>query len=187
MAFAAGEDACLGFWAMAWAAGWCQFPPHAHVLEIGCAEADWQTPMLAERPDLEIVGLDWRECARPGRTIRGDVLMQEFPPQSFDAIVSVSAIEHIGLGSYDADPLHRYGDSVAMARAAQWLKPDGWLYFDVPYRPKGKYEVHSNFRAYDEDALQTRLIQPNFRIVQRQTMPSGHPDGPYVAVLVVKA
>lgn len=187
MAFETGNDACLGFWALAWNGGWCQFPPGATVLEIGCAEADWQTPMLAERPDLQITGIDWRDCARPGVTIRGDVLMQEFPPASFDAIVSVSAIEHIGLGVYDGDPVHEFGDSVTMARCAQWLKPDGWLYFDVPYRPNGSYEVHGNFRAYDEAALQSRLIQPHFKVVKGMTVTTGHPDGPYAMVLAVKA
>jgi hypothetical protein len=64
-----GRDLCLSFWSQAMDSGWIYFPQHARVLEIGCAEADWQTPMLALRPDLQITGVDWRAVARPGVTL----------------------------------------------------------------------------------------------------------------------
>ena len=58
-------DLCLTIWADAYASGGFDFPSNARVLEIGCAEADWMTPMLALRPDLQITGIDWRLCKRP--------------------------------------------------------------------------------------------------------------------------
>lgn len=186
MAFKHGDDLCLGFWAQAWEAGAVVFPPGATVLEIGCAEADWQTPMLAERPDLQITGVDWRACTRPGHLVRADVLTVDFVPESFDAIVSVSATEHIGLGSYEQDPLDPDGDTHSMQRARQWLKPGGWLYLDVPYRPDGPYSVNSNFRAYDEAAIQARLVVPGFREVWRQVVGERRGDGPYLALVLVK-
>src|SRR6185369_11820379 len=180
MGFQAGEDLCLSFWAVALTKGWIEFPPRARVLEIGCAEADWQTPMLAVRPDLQITGLDWRACKRPGRTVRGNVMDATlFPAESFDAIVSVSAIEHVGLGAYDADPMNLLGDTVAMINAAHWLKPGGWMYLDVPYR-EGCYEEHQNFRAYNDTAIQRRLLH-GFRIVKSAQCVVDHPDGPYMA------
>lgn len=133
------------------------FPDGATVLEIGCAEDDWQTPMLQLRPDLKITGIDWRACERPGLTYRGDVLTMDFPDESFDVVIGVSSIEHIGLGHYDHDPSDADGDVKTMQRVARWLKPGGWAYLDVPYGPS--YHVHgTSHRVYDESAARARLV-----------------------------
>lgn len=184
----AAGDLCLGFWAEMWSSGSLTFPLNAKVLEVGCAEADWQTPMLQVRPDLNITGIDTRLCGRPGETICGDVLTYDFPPESFDAIVSVSAIEHVGLGGY-GDPVVEDGDTFAMQRLGSWLKPGGWIYLDVPYRPDGPYTVHgTSYRAYDERALWSRLIGPSGCVLETQiTFQSSHPDAPYAALLLTKA
>lgn len=185
MGYDAGEDLCLSFWAVAWDKSWIHFAHGATVLEIGCAEADWQTPMLTVRPDLQITGLDWRECKRPGTTVKGNVMNRGlFPEASFDAIVSVSAIEHVGLGAYDDDPKDRHGDQTAMANACYWLKPGGRMYLDVPYR-ENAYEVHGSFRAYNDDAITHRLL-PGFRLLQSAKCVVDHPDGPYLAMLLEK-
>ena len=121
--------------------------------------------MLTLRPDVDITGIDWRACTGPGHLIRGDVLVQTFPPETFDAIVGISSIEHIGLGHYEADPLDVDGDRHAMERAAGWLKPGGWIYADVPYGPEYRVDGTSH-RIYNETALQARLCPPGCRIVQ---------------------
>jgi cyclopropane fatty-acyl-phospholipid synthase-like methyltransferase len=181
-----GDDLCLGFWAEAWDAKVVDFPKGAAVLEIGCAEADWQTPMLKERPDLYMHGIDWRACKRPGNVIKDDVLSCEFYGTPFDAIVSISATEHIGLGSYENDPKDPDGDTHSMLKAYRWLKPGGWMYLDVPYRPDGPYSVNSNFRAYDEAAIQSRLIVGGFVEKWRKVMGIRRGDGPYLALVLVK-
>jgi hypothetical protein len=180
-------DLCLGFWADAWHAGVITFPAQARVLEIGCAEANWITPMIAERPDLLIDGVDWRACTREGaqRVIRGDVREVELPGD-YDAIVSVSAIEHIGLGSYDQDPKDPDGDTIAMRRSYGWLKPGGWMYLDVPYREPGKYHVTGNYRGYDEDAIQSRLLTPGWTEVWRKVVGEKRGDGPYLSLVLQK-
>lgn len=185
MSFQHSNDICLSFWAEAWDAGVISFPQGAKVLEIGCAEADWMTPMLKERPDLKITGIDWRECARPGELVKDDVLVHDFPSESFDAVVGVSSIEHIGLGSY-TDPLNPDGDTHTIERVYTWIKPGGWLYLDVPYRPDGPYYVTGNFRAYDEPAVQSRLIVGGFRERWRKVMGQPRGDGPYLALLLEK-
>lgn len=186
MAFDPQGDLCLGFWAEAWNRGVVKFPPKAHVLEIGCAEADWIGPMLTERPDLGIWGIDWRAVDRRGTVVQGDVLTYEFPPVSFDAIVSVSAIEHIGLGSYNSDPLDADGDTKTMQRAYTWLKPGGWMYLDVPYRDPGGYHVTGNFRGYDDAAIQSRLIVGGFEEAWRKVCGVRRGDGPYLALVLKK-
>jgi len=161
-----GGDACWNIWEGVYKLREFDFPPYARVLEIGCAELDWMSLVLEARPDLSITGIDWRACDRKGLTIQGDVLVHDFPPASFDAVVGISSVEHIGLGHYNEDPCHVDGDSVAVARAAQWLKPGGWFYADVPYDPTGYRVVGTKCRVYDEAALTERLVTP-FQPVRR--------------------
>ena len=185
MAFQPGGDLCLSFFAVAYEKGWIEFPPHATVLEIGCAEADWMTPMSQLRPDLGIVGIDWRQCERVGTVARGDVLTWE-SPCLYDAVVSISAIEHIGLGGYDDAPLDDDGDVKTMQRVHRWLKPGGWCYLDVPFQEHGPMVVESNWRRYGWADIVTRLCQGLFAIEKSSKCVASHPDSPYMALLLRK-
>lgn len=182
------SDLCIGFFADVWNTGHIGFPIGASVLEIGSAEADWITPMLEARPDLQITGIDWRGAKnqRP-EVIKGDVLTHRFPAAGFDAVVSISTIEHIGLGSYDDAPIDPDGDTKTMQRIAEWLKPGGVCYFDVPYRPDGPYVVHGNFRAYDPAQLAARLLVPSGLTWEyAQLFPVNNADAPYIACVLRK-
>ncbi len=150
-------DLCLSIFADVYATGALVFPPNARVLEIGCAEADWQTPMLAVRPDLQITGVDWRKAKRPGTTIQGDILTQDFAPESFDVAIGISSIEHIGLGHYEADPADATGDARCMQLVSKWLAPGGWAYLDVPYNARGYMVLNTEARIYDDEQLYRRL------------------------------
>lgn len=123
------------------------------------------TPMLLHRPDLRITGIDWRTVDQrpPSATIvQGDVLAHDFPAESFDAVVGISSIEHIGLGHYAKDPLDPDGDTHCMQRVVRWLKPGGSVYADVPYGRR--YAVAgTSHRVYDEPALTSRLLVPSLR------------------------
>lgn len=140
-----------------------RFAPWMQILEIGCAEHDWLTLASSAWPETYFVGIDTRaqdtsEC--DGRILRrqADAMNPElFAPGSFDAVVSLSAIEHIGLGHY-GDPLDADGDSKAVANAWRWLKPGGWLYLDVPYSPVGYRVCGTSHRQYDDEALFRRLV-----------------------------
>ena len=157
------DDPCLSLFGSVWATGVVDWPQGAHVLEIGCAESDWMTPMLALRPDLQITGIDWQDPGtRPGAVVRGDVLTVDWPDGTFDAAVGVSSIEHIGLGHYDHDPVDADGDTRCMERVARWLKPGGVLYADVPYGRGFKVDRTSH-RVYDDAALASRLMVSGLR------------------------
>jgi len=132
-------------------------------LEVGCCEADWLHAAGEAWPECWFSGIDTRApCVteRDGRLIRSraDVMESEnFPAATFDAIVSLSAIEHVGLGHY-GDPKDPDGDTKALANCWRWLKPGGWLYFDVPYAPLGYAVIGTSHRQYDDDALVNRLM-----------------------------
>ena len=158
-------DSCVSMFGAVYDTGVLVFPTEARVLEIGCAEGDWQTPMLSVLPDLRITGIDWRACERPGQTIRGNVLTASFPSESFDAVVGVSSIEHVGLGHYESDPLDPGGDRHCMEHVVRWLKRGGWVYADVPYGPVYRVEGTSH-RVYDETSL-SRLLVPGLTLQRR--------------------
>jgi hypothetical protein len=155
-------DSCVSMFGAVWDTGVLRFPENAKVLEIGCAEGDWQTPMLAARPDLQITGIDWRACERPGTVVKGNVLTYDWPDASFDVIVGISSIEHIGLGHYERDPLDVDGDTHCMERVVRWLKPGGWVYADVPYGTAYAV-VGTSHRQYDDAAVDKRLLVPGLR------------------------
>lgn len=162
-----------------------EFPQGAKVLEVGCAEADWSGPMKQLRPDLHITSMDVRKCKRPGSDVLlvGSVLERtRFLPRTFDCIVAVSTIEHIGLGAY-GDPVHPDGDTVAMRNCLEWTALGGWMYFDVPYGP---YAVNGNFRRYDESHVQARLLN-GWTEQARMVIEADHPDAPYLALTVTPA
>jgi SAM-dependent methyltransferase len=148
-------DACLTAGApMAFSQG-------MRVLEVGCRESDWLERAVAAWPHTHFVGMDYstpRPKGNPLHVVQGDVMDEGlFAPESFDAVVSLSAIEHVGLGHYK-DPKDPYGDSKALANIWHWLKPGGWLYFDVPYQPD-RYEVlGTECRVYDDAAVTCRLL-----------------------------
>jgi hypothetical protein len=52
-------------------------------------------------------------------------------PQVFDAILSVSSIEHDGLGRY-GDPINPQGDLETMSKSKTMLKKDGLFFLSVP-------------------------------------------------------
>lgn len=69
-------------------------------------------------------------CSDP----RVEVLtVEEFEknPKAFDAIISISSIEHDGLGRY-GDPINPIGDFKAMQKMKAMLNTNGFLFLSVP-------------------------------------------------------
>lgn len=73
------------------------------------------------------------DCTIPGlETMTPDTFAAN--PRTFDAALSISSIEHDGLGRY-GDPLNPNGDLDAMKRMRALLRPGGLLYLSVPVGP----------------------------------------------------
>ena len=68
-------------------------------------------------------------------------------PHTFDVILSVSSIEHDGLGRY-GDPINPNGDLEFMARAKSFLKEGGHMILAVPVG--GDTLVWTAHRIYGE-------------------------------------
>lgn len=125
--------------------------PDAKLLELGCAETDFLERLKKQNPAMELTGVDARRDRDPdGWTqIIGNAFgdSERFAPHSFDAIVMLGALEHFGLGFY-GDPVYQMGDVKTLFCVDRWLKPGGWVYFDVPCNPTSRITENKHFRIY---------------------------------------
>jgi len=105
------------------------------VLEIGCVES----PLLVVMACLgfDTVGIDLRDAILPyefpGLTfMKGDFNELSFEPASFDYVIMVSVVEHIGLAGRYGSAEEPDGDLKAMRKAKQLMKPGARLALTIP-------------------------------------------------------
>ncbi len=141
------------------------FKPGNRILELGCAQTDWLERMARADNTFDLTGVDCYPQPRE-HVIAGDGCDSDlFPPESFDWIVLLGALEHFGLGYY-GDPIHENehgeccGDIMAMQNVARWLKPGGYVYFDVPVNPVGAIRENRHFRVFSPSEVTPRLLEP---------------------------
>lgn len=141
------------------------FPPGSSVLELGCAETDWLERMAACDQTLQLTGVDCFPQPR-ANVLVGDACNPDlFESDTFDRIVLLGALEHFGLGFY-GDPIHEVngepiGDVLAIQNVSRWLKPGGFVYFDVPCNPVGEIKENRHFRVFSPADVTHRLIIPS--------------------------
>jgi SAM-dependent methyltransferase len=143
-------------------AGWIDLPDDAAVLELGCCETDFAKWFKAATQQGELIGVDVNATGDDNYdgVLRADASTVIFPYGSFDAVILLGALEHFGLGYY-GDPVNASADIQTVENAARWLKPGGFLYYDVPWTPETYYITENkHFRVYDDTALQARLTGP---------------------------
>lgn len=127
-----------------------------HVLDVGCCHS--RLPIALASRGHQVVGLDFQSyvfrhpCLQ---AIRGDLTSLPFAPASFDAVVAVSVIEHIGIGHY-GEPEAATGDRHAVRQLARILKRNGRLILTVPF---GVSLTNHWMRVYDSHRL-TTLCEP---------------------------
>jgi SAM-dependent methyltransferase len=138
-------------------------PEDAAILELGCAETDFLERLQAQNPCYRLTGVDCYPQPR-ANVMAGDACDRAlFPMEHFDAILLLGALEHFGLGFY-GDPVHNdrwgapNGDIRAMCNVARWLKPGGWVYFDVPVNPVGGIKENRHFRIFSPQDVTDRLL-----------------------------
>lgn len=155
-----------------------RFPSHSRILELGCAESDWIERMQRADPTFDLVGLDARQQDRPahGFELLAANAMEPsvFEPNSFDWIVLLGAVEHFGLGFY-GDAVDEIGDIRTMQNVERWLRPGGFVYFDVPAQPTFRVAPNRHFRSYDPWSVTSRLIPHGLVEINRAySLPEPH-------------
>jgi 2-polyprenyl-3-methyl-5-hydroxy-6-metoxy-1,4-benzoquinol methylase len=125
--------------------------PGARVLDFGSSESSLALSLASL--GFEVTALDVRRYPfeHPRLEVVASPIEQwEAEPESFDAALCVSTLEHVGLGWY-GDPRHDgRGDRLALDRISDLLKPGGILVLTLPYGAPG---VDDFQRRYDRAQL----------------------------------
>lgn len=132
------------------------------VIEFGCAES--LLALQLANSGYRVTAIDLRPYPfdHPNlRTIQGDIHSAGIPAESFDAVVSVSTLEHVGLGSYGGD-IAEDGDLEVIELLRRSLRPGGRLLLTVPY---GMGSLQGS-RVYDDDRLEKLL--KNFSVIDAE-------------------
>ncbi|MEH2267216.1 DUF268 domain-containing protein [Nostoc sp.] len=132
------------------------------VLDVGAAESLLSYELASF--NYSVTAIDIRPIAlfHPNlKFVKTDICNPVLPPASFDCVIALSTLEHIGLGWYGDKKGESY-DIKAVQQISLLLKPEGIFILTVPYGKKALTPVH---RIYNQESLQ-KLIQ-DFKIVQR--------------------
>ncbi len=124
------------------------------VLDIGCAHSGF--PMTLASRGYRVVGIDFLPYPYRHsnlRMVQGDATRAPFRDQTFDAVLAISTIEHIGLAHY-GDPVGRNGDEDAIREIARILRPSGRALVTVPF---GRPLIDTSKRVYDPMRLRALL------------------------------
>ncbi|MCL4509976.1 MAG: DUF268 domain-containing protein [Bacteroidetes bacterium] len=120
------------------------------VLDFGCVEN--LLPIHLASLGYKTTGLDYRSYpfTHPNfKFVQADILSWEPPREQYDSVISLSTIEHVGLGGYE-DPIATDGDKIAISKLFDALKTGGKLIVTVPF---GKPMIQRNMRIYNRDLL----------------------------------
>jgi SAM-dependent methyltransferase len=131
----------------------CMVPRKGLVLDVGCAESLLSQELIAR--GFRVVGIDIRDYPFKDKRmmfLKQNVLNTTLPDNTFDAIVVVSTIEHIGLEPYGQMVKDTDGDLRAMKELIRILKHEGVLILTTPYTG-GALRVTSFERTYDRHRL----------------------------------
>jgi hypothetical protein len=130
-------------------------PPGSRVLDFGATESTVSLSLATL--GLDVVAADLRPYPLPHPRLQvlvGPIEQWDGPSQPFDAIVCLSALEHVGLGAYDEARTEGDLDRRIAERFRSWLRPGGELVLTAPY---GRWEVTDTQRVYDADHLDALL------------------------------
>lgn len=138
------------------------YPFQGRVLDVGSRES--QMSFELSSLGFETWALDIREVRAPFpgvNHLRADIRSTPFENKSFDVVIALSTLEHIGLAAYGNADYDEEGDIHALEEIHRVLKPEKKLLLTVPFGIRGK--AHA-YRVYDHDALLDWLARCGFEI-----------------------
>ena len=139
-------------------------PAGSAVLDFGASESTVSLSLASL--GLRVTALDLRPYPfeHPGlRSVVARIEEWEGPGEPLDAVLSLSTLEHVGLGAYGETATGGDLDRRVLERIAGWLRPGGELVMTAPY---GAWEVGATQRVYDAPHLDALLV--GWRVLDRQ-------------------
>jgi SAM-dependent methyltransferase len=130
-------------------------PSGSHVLDFGATESTVSLSLASLGHEVVAADLRPYPLQHPNvRSLVGPIEQWDGPDRPFDAVVCLSALEHVGLGAYDEAPSDGDLDRAIVERFGRWLRPGGELVLTAPY---GRWEVTETQRVYDAPHLDALL------------------------------
>jgi len=140
--------------------------PQSTILEIGCSSGFLLEELANTFPSASITGADvvkeplYRLHKKLPKLplLRFDLLSCPLPKESFDIIIMLNVLEHIG------------DDKLALSNAYKLLKPGGLIVIEVPAGPYlfDSYDRElQHFRRYSSSELLSKLNQAGFKVTQK--------------------
>lgn len=133
------------------------------ILDVGGAESRLAKTLAELGFDttvIDIAEVDYQ----PARFVKADLLVYEFPDETFDIIIAISTLEHVGLPCYGQRHIDERGDVITMEKMHRWLKPHGLAVITLPY---GKPHHPPTFeRVYNKESLKERIISDKWNVLK---------------------
>ena len=127
-------------------------PKGAKILDLGCTESP--LPLQLSALGYAVTGFDFREYPyrHPNLTfVQGDMTKLPFENGTFDGVMSISTLEHVGIGFYSDPQEVAQADKKAMAQIVRVLKPGGIFVLTAPYGVKAQT---GHQRIYNQEGLE---------------------------------
>jgi 2-polyprenyl-3-methyl-5-hydroxy-6-metoxy-1,4-benzoquinol methylase len=130
-------------------------PLGGKIADVGAAESLVAVSLAMLGYDVTAVDLRPYPFEHPQlRSVTTPIEEWDQKDETFDAIVCLSTIEHIGLGAYGEDPKDGRADITAMKRMHELVKPGGLLVLTTRFGSAGEDEFQ---RTYDRPGLEELL------------------------------
>jgi SAM-dependent methyltransferase len=139
------------------------------ILDIGGADSLLSLTLAKRGFKVTVYDFRGNPESHPNLTcVEGDFLENKLPDNSFDYIILVSTIEHVGFGSYLA-PHYEDGDMRTIAEVKRLLSENGRAILTFPFT--GKHRVIEGFeRWYDVDRVK-QLFQGMYILKEEHWVP----------------
>lgn len=124
------------------------------ILDVGCRYS--LLPIQLASLGHEMYGIDVLDYKRKHPNLKfykGDIMHAPFKDNFFDLVISLSTLEHVGLGAY-GDPVENNGDIKAVREIYRILRKDGKFLLTIPF---GKPKNASWYRVYNRKSLKNLL------------------------------
>jgi SAM-dependent methyltransferase len=133
------------------------------ILDVGGGESKLAKTLAELGFSVTVIDIGEVDCGK-AKHIKNNVLDYEFPEETFDIIISISTIEHVGLPCYGQTKLDQDGDIKVMDKIYRWLKPHGLAIITLPY---GKPHHPPTFeRVYSKETLSRRILSSLWQSVR---------------------
>lgn len=140
------------------------------ILDVGTVKSGPIWISWLESLPIEVHATDYDEPFRPFERVKfhqGDVRRLPLPDETFDKVIAVSVIEHIGLQlpqtlRAEVPKVSEEGDVEAVRELSRLLKPGGELIMTVPFGLTEGLVLGNQARSYTADSIRkfNKVIQP---------------------------